>query len=171
MSFSQAISTCFSKYASFSGRASRSEYWWWFLFTWIVSAVLGWVPLVGPIFLLAVLLPSFAVAARRLHDTNRSGWWQLLPLGAAAVMGAVVAAIVPSDASTDMSYTMLIAIVITGVIELATTVLLIVWLASKGTAGNNRFGPDPLAQGLGEGDPGGTTDREEPSHPTVSRTR
>ena len=170
MSFSQAISTCFSKYAIFSGRAPRSEYWWWILFTWIVGIVLGWVPFVGLIFQLAVLLPTLAVTARRLHDTNRSGWWQLLPLGAMAVMGAVVAAMAPNDPGAGMSSMMGVSMDITSVIVLATIILLIVWLASRGTAGDNRFGPNPLAPDPGEGDPGGTTDREEPSHPTVSRT-
>ncbi|MDD4929030.1 MAG: DUF805 domain-containing protein [Gallionella sp.] len=81
MTFGESISTCFSKYADFNGRASRSEYWWWFLFT-----VLGYIAtmmiseLVYGLFALAVFLPSIAVAARRLHDTNRSGWLQLIVL-------------------------------------------------------------------------------------------
>ncbi len=167
MSFSEAISTCFSKYATFSGRAPRSEFWWWYLFTWIVGIVLGWVPFVGLIFQLAVLLPTFAVTARRLHDTNRSGWWQVLPLGAMAVMGAVVATTVPDG--TGMSSTMGGTMAIGGVIVLATIILLIVWLASKGTAGDNRFGPDPLAPAAGQGEIGPAAGEEEPEQPTVSR--
>ncbi len=169
MSFSEAISTCFSKYASFSGRAPRSEYWWWILFTWIVGIVLGWVPFVGLIFQLAVLLPTLAVTARRLHDTNRSGWWQLLPLGAMAVMGAVVAAMAPSDPGAGMSSTMGVSMAIGGVIVLATIILLIVWLASKGTAGDNRFGPDPLALATGHEETGHAAGGEETAQPTVSR--
>ena len=169
MSFSQAISTCFSKYASFSGRAPRSEFWWWYLFTWIVGIVLGWVPFVGLIFQLAVLLPTFAVTARRLHDTNRSGWWQLLPLGAMAVMGAVVAAMAPSDPGADMSSTLGVSMAIGGVIVLATIILLIVWLASKGTAGDNRFGPDPLSRATGHEETGHAAGGEEAAQPTVSR--
>ncbi|RJG08179.1 DUF805 domain-containing protein [Noviherbaspirillum cavernae] len=79
MTFVESIKTCFSKYATFSGRASLSEFWWFFLFLVIGSIVtsvihekLSWV------FTLATLLPSFAVGARRLHDTDRSGWLQLI---------------------------------------------------------------------------------------------
>ncbi|MCZ8235565.1 MAG: DUF805 domain-containing protein [Inhella sp.] len=76
MGFTDAIKTCFSKYATFSGRATRAEYWWFFLFTFLGSLI----PIVGLIFALAVLIPSIAVAVRRLHDTDRSGWWILIGL-------------------------------------------------------------------------------------------
>jgi uncharacterized membrane protein YhaH (DUF805 family) len=79
MNFSESISSCFTKYATFTGTASRSEFWWFFLFTVLVSAVLDQLnePL-NFVFCLATLVPSFAVGTRRLHDTDRSGWWQLL---------------------------------------------------------------------------------------------
>lgn len=79
MTFGDSISTCFSKYAAFEGRASRSEYWWWFLFTFLASLASGIVSeTLSALFSLGVLLPSLAVGARRLHDTNRSGWFLLL---------------------------------------------------------------------------------------------
>lgn len=79
MTFGNSISTCFSKYATFDGRASRSEYWWWFLFTFLASAAAGMVSeTLSGLFSLGVLLPSLAVGARRLHDTDRSGWFLLL---------------------------------------------------------------------------------------------
>lgn len=79
MTFGESISTCFSKYAAFNGRASRSEYWWWFLFTFLASAASGIVSeTLSALFSLGVLLPSLAVGARRLHDTDRSGWFLLL---------------------------------------------------------------------------------------------
>lgn len=81
MTFVESIKTCFSKYADFNGRASRSEFWWWVLFVFLVSAatsVIGNV--VSGLFSLGVLLPNIAVAARRLHDTDRSGWLQLVAL-------------------------------------------------------------------------------------------
>lgn len=81
MLFLDAIKICFSKYVVFSGRASRSEYWWFTLFTLVIGFVIAkFVPLLGAIFYLAVLLPSLAVGARRLHDTNRTAWWLLLYL-------------------------------------------------------------------------------------------
>lgn len=79
MTFSESISICFKKYATFDGRASRSEYWWFVLFTFIASLATGIVSeTLSGLFSLAVLLPSLAVGARRLHDTDRSGWFLLL---------------------------------------------------------------------------------------------
>jgi uncharacterized membrane protein YhaH (DUF805 family) len=79
MNFSESISTCFSKYADFTGTAKRSEFWWFSLFTTVVSIILDKTsPVAYAIFALATIVPSVAVACRRLHDTDRSGWWQLL---------------------------------------------------------------------------------------------
>lgn len=79
MTFGESISACFSKYAAFDGRATRSEYWWWFLFTFLVSLATGMVSeMLSGLFSLGVLLPSLAVGARRLHDTDRSAWFLLL---------------------------------------------------------------------------------------------
>jgi uncharacterized membrane protein YhaH (DUF805 family) len=88
MTFMESVKTCFSKYAVFEGRAGRPEFWWFMLFLLAVNIVLSWIsPFVGAIFTLATLVPSLAVGARRLHDTDRSGWWQLLCL---TVIGTIV---------------------------------------------------------------------------------
>jgi uncharacterized membrane protein YhaH (DUF805 family) len=116
MNFVEAISSGFSNYVKFSGRAFRSEYWYWVLFwfvgavvTEIIDSVLG-LTLIYPLFSLAILLPSLAVAVRRLHDLDRSGWWILL-----------------------------------GFIPIVGFIILIIWYCSRGTPGPNRFGPDPLS--------------------------
>src|SRR3954452_16404341 len=95
MSFQDAIRICLQrKYADFNGRARRSEYWFFILFTAIVGAVAGTLDAIlgirsgtyggtGPIqgiLQLALLIPGLAVGARRLHDTGRSGWWLLIGL-------------------------------------------------------------------------------------------
>lgn len=89
MTFQESVQTCFSKYVDFSGRAGRSEYWWFVLFVVVGSSVLSlfsfWLNL---LFVLGTLLPSVAAASRRLHDTGRSGWWQLV--GLIPVIGFVV---------------------------------------------------------------------------------
>lgn len=73
MDFKTAVKTCFSKYADFNGRATRSEYWYFFLFQFICGIVLGWIPIVGWLVSLALLVPQLAVAWRRLHDMGKSG--------------------------------------------------------------------------------------------------
>lgn len=96
MTFSDAVFTCFSKYATFSGRASRSEYWWWYLFTCIVGGVASVIDtntnlflyldketaigIISLVFSVLLWLPSLAVAVRRYHDSEHSGWWILCPI-------------------------------------------------------------------------------------------
>jgi len=90
MTFADSIKLCFSKYADFNGRAKRPEFWWFVLFCFLVSMALGIAgQMLSGIFGLATLVPSLAVGARRLHDTNRSGWWQLLWI--VPVIGWIVA--------------------------------------------------------------------------------
>jgi uncharacterized membrane protein YhaH (DUF805 family) len=96
MSFSQAVSSVLlNKYATFSGRARRSEYWWWYLFVtlvYVIGGILdraigltysdltiggGWIATIA---LIVFFIPNLAVSVRRLHDTGRSGWWLLIGL-------------------------------------------------------------------------------------------
>jgi uncharacterized membrane protein YhaH (DUF805 family) len=116
MNFLQAISSGFSNYVGFSGRAVRSEYWFWALFCGLAGIVTGildgmtGVPVTNVLFSLATILPSLALGVRRLHDCDRTGWWML--------------------------------ILLTGI----GAILLIIWFCMEGTRGPNRFGPDRLAQ-------------------------
>ena len=81
MNFQESVKTCFTKYADFNGRASRLEYWWFFLFVILASVATSlFSSILSGLISLATLLPSIAAATRRLHDTNRSGWWQLIVL-------------------------------------------------------------------------------------------
>ena len=79
MTFTESVKTCFVKYAEFNGRASRSEFWWWALFNLIASVVLSIISeKLSIAFFVATLLPYLSVSSRRLHDTDRSGWMQLI---------------------------------------------------------------------------------------------
>jgi len=117
------------RYAEFSGRSQRKEYWMFYLFCVIVAVVLNVVESIvglsgmvggvyGPLtslFLLGILVPSIAVGIRRLHDTDRSGWWLLIAL--VPIVGGIV---------------------------------LLVFFVTDGTHGPNRFGPDPKNPGQAE---------------------
>ena len=88
MTFQDSITKCFSNYANLQGRASRSEYWWFYLFSNLVNFVVVFSTtlsmgveagdIIGTMVGLVLFLPSLAVFARRLHDRNRSGWWILV---------------------------------------------------------------------------------------------
>ena len=91
MTFVESIKTCFAKYFDPNGRAKRSEYWYFYLFIFIAIVVViiiesvafpeylnyAYGPLTG-FFEIIILLPSINATTRRLHDNNRTGWWQLL---------------------------------------------------------------------------------------------
>ena len=110
-----SVKTCFSKYATFEGRARRSELWWFVLFNFIVGLILSVISagLLGMVYNLAVLIPGLAVGARRLHDTGRSGWWMLI-----------------------------------GLIPLIGLIVLIVFYATPGHKGANKYGADPINDGM-----------------------
>jgi uncharacterized membrane protein YhaH (DUF805 family) len=103
------------KYAVFTGRARRKEYWMFALFNVIIAIALGIIEgivggpgVLGGLYGLAVLIPSIAVGVRRLHDTGRSGWWILI--GLVPVIGFIV---------------------------------LIVFFTTDGQPGTNQYGPNP----------------------------
>ena len=95
VSFTQAIKMALDKYCCFTGRASRSEYWWWVLFTFVISVIVGAVfgdgtagKIVSSLVGLAFLLPGLGLSVRRLHDTGKSGWWILI--GLIPLVGAII---------------------------------------------------------------------------------
>ena len=103
------------KYAVFSGRARRKEYWMFALFNCIIAFVIGFIEgfggspgIVGMLYSLAVLIPSIAVSVRRLHDTDRSGWWCLIAL-----------------------------------VPLIGTIVLLVFVVQDSKPGENQYGPNP----------------------------
>ena len=81
MNFGESISSCFKKYATFEGRASRSEFWYFVLFDLACIVITSFInPAINAIYILGTLLPFIAVGCRRMHDVGRSGWFQLIPL-------------------------------------------------------------------------------------------
>ncbi|PZS13922.1 MAG: DUF805 domain-containing protein [Pseudonocardiales bacterium] len=94
MNFGQAVQSVLSQYVGFSGRARRSEYWWFFLFNMIIAIAVSIVDaaigsmILGIVVTLVLLLPGIAVTLRRLHDTGRTGWW--IFIAAVPIIGAVV---------------------------------------------------------------------------------
>ena len=89
MNFGESISTCLKKYFIFDGRASKSEFWYFFLVYTVGSFVLGEIAtsimspallIVSGLITFGTIIPFAAVGCRRLHDINKSGWWQLIPI-------------------------------------------------------------------------------------------
>ncbi len=119
MNYVEAVKSGFDNFHNFTGRASRSEYWFWALFTFSINLILSLAeptifgatktPL-STFFSIFTFIPGIAVGARRLHDIGKTGWLQLL-----------------------------------WIIPIVGWIILIVWFCTKGPAGDNRFGPDPLA--------------------------
>lgn len=113
MTFIESIKTCFRKYAEFSGRATRAEYWWFTLFVWLVSFAAiaidcggfdqcgDWGGVLGWLWTIATILPGLAVSARRLHDIGRSGWWLLLVLTIVGIIPLIIMACIPSSSQTN----------------------------------------------------------------------
>ena len=141
MEFKEAVNTCLTKkYCCFKGRASRSEFWWFCLFTLLIQiavTIVGKIlpamaSIISAVLGLWLLLPTLGISTRRLHDRNFSGWWQVLPL--AAVLPAVAGAVLEAD------WLLMLAGSAAGLASL----WLLIFYALKGTAGPNRFGPDPL---------------------------
>ncbi len=140
------------KYADFTGRAPRAEYWWYTLAVIVaaivisvVEGILGLSNTVGPygllslVFMLALLVPGLAVTARRLHDTNRSGWWMLI-----AVIPYALMAVLGIMAATSGSAMGTLAIVgLFSIVALIGAVVLLVFMVLPGTRGANSYGPDP----------------------------
>lgn len=91
MTFQESVRTCFAKYVDFDGEATRSEYWWFVLFIVVGGFALALVSrFASGFFSLVTIIPAISAATRRLHDTNRSGWWQLLALF--PIIGTIVLA-------------------------------------------------------------------------------
>lgn len=93
ITFGNAISICMSKFFNFNGRASRPEYWWFYLFTLLLSwgaILVDRTQVVSMLINVVFLLPALAAGARRLHDTNRSGWWQLIILTIIGIIPLII---------------------------------------------------------------------------------
>ena len=156
MSFLEAVKACFKKYATFRGRARRSEYWWFYLFTalgGLVSTVLDSLfvnntlfPVFGIILNLAVILPSLAVSVRRLHDTNRSGWYILLPFAGAVVFVASIAITGAAATASGIELgggTGAIIVIFGVLLMLGFSIYLLYLFIKDSDPGPNRFGPSP----------------------------
>lgn len=161
------------RYAEFSGRSRRTEYWMFFLFQmllgvafWVLMAIVGGGALMsggdpsalaaagGAIMIvsalyglvsLALLIPAIAVTVRRLHDTNRTGWWVLAPILGYVVMlvGVVMAASSPENPGLGGVLTM-----VGGITALVLALVLLVFMFLEGTRGPNNYGPDPKGEAL-----------------------
>ena len=144
----KAIRSCLRQYAGLSGRAPRSEFWWWSICAGLVLVVVSMVligmeegDLEGTALWLAFFIPSLAVTVRRLHDTDWSGWWAL----STALCGAV-----PAYGAAFGPYALGVALGSDAVLlpyaaASAVSLVVLIRMFFPGSRGDNRFGPDPLS--------------------------
>ncbi len=140
MGFREAVTVCIQDYYTFSGRARRPEFWWFFLFvvvgTRLLSAVdaviFGESMLLGlnGLFGLLTFLPQLAVSWRRMHDTGRPGWFNLLP---------VVPMLLIIGPGNPVSLAKLVLMLLSAVVM----IVVLVWLVQPSQPMPNRFGPEP----------------------------
>ncbi|RAP41743.1 DUF805 domain-containing protein [Rhodovulum viride] len=170
MGFAAAVKVCFRKYFTFSGRASRPEYWWFILFMLLGSIVTGLLDLVlfpsevrtgpgsieaesdGPLtalFTLAVLVPSVSAGWRRMHDSGRSGLFLLYPLivlvgiaGFANFIGAFDAA-TTGDVAQMFTGLAGVVLALSVVVLMISPLLVLWWLTRPSQPGPNDYGPNP----------------------------
>ncbi len=117
MNFFDAVKSAFARFADFKTRSSRSEYWWFMLFYFLVGLVATIIQvtmemtggIIDLLVFLVFIVPTISVTGRRLHDIGRSGWWLLI-----------------------------------GLIPLIGTLILLYWVVKRGEDGDNRFGANPL---------------------------
>ena len=142
MNFSQSVSTCFQKYLDFKGRASRSEFWYFFLFYIIASFVAGWligsfVALLGgsvnvllvvlSVVFIALFIPALSVTVRRFHDFGVSGWMYCAFIPPFMISGYI------QDIQPSLA----------GIIKLGTLVVFCVYVSQKPNKRKNKFGSVP----------------------------
>lgn len=150
MDFMTAVRICLTeKYATFQGRARRSEYWWFFLFAVvlsIVSSLIWWVLYL--LVALALLAPALGAGFRRLQDTGRPGWYIVIPFGLSVVTSLFAPTMPDPDliATTgeipDMGGTLLFSLL--SLVQLVISLVFLWWLTRPSDPETNAYGPPPV---------------------------
>ena len=162
MNMVDAVKSVLTQYIGFSGRARRSEYWYWVLATILAGVVVGIIEVIlgvgsessGPLsslLNLAIFLPGMAVGFRRLHDTGRSGWW----IGGfyiglfvfAIIIGALLGASISTEVGTGLTESIGVIAIIFGIGALIYMIVLLVFFCSDSDVGPNKYGPNPKNEG------------------------
>ena len=174
MSFSQAVRTCFAKYASFRGRASRSEYWYFVLFLFLGTLALGLIDrlvfgttlvetvpgyarveangFMGSAFSLATLIPLISSGWRRMHDSGRSGLYLFYPvivmIGIVSFMAFMVGLepVMAGDYAKIVTGASGVVMMIAAFVLLISPLLVLWWLARPSDPGPNAYGPPPAQE-------------------------
>ena len=144
------------RYAQFSGRAPRAEYWWFYLGYIILYAILTILTRISAIFgilglvYLGLIIPMIAVGVRRLHDTNRTGWWVLAPMIPYLIGLAMIVPAIISGAAGGVNPFNMASLGAAGIffmIGFVMAIVVFIFTVLPGTKGPNRFGDDPYGPG------------------------
>jgi uncharacterized membrane protein YhaH (DUF805 family) len=172
MTFAEAVRRCLKHYATFSGRARRPEYWWFFLFVMLGGIVASLIDgalfgfgspdepetqIVSPLWSLAMFLPLLAAGWRRMHDTGRPGWYLLIPmlisLAVLFLLGFEMAAFLAMGSPETIGPGLgaglaLVAVLL--VAQLVASLLILWWLTRPTQKGRNEYGPEPPVRPKGD---------------------
>ncbi|MEQ8897322.1 MAG: DUF805 domain-containing protein [Roseovarius sp.] len=151
MDFVTAVKTCLTqKYATFAGRASRSEFWW-FMLAYIIGAIIvSFVPFLPIIYTLALFVPVLAAGFRRMQDTGRPGWYFLIPSVYNLAMRLFGFGSYEVDPQTGMPLEMpsaggMMVSAVLGIIGLVMAIVFLYWLTRPSQPETNDYGPPPQA--------------------------
>lgn len=159
MSFGKAVRTCLAKSFTFSGRATRAEYWWFFLAYVLASTAAGVVEgvarggaddLILPgLVNIAAALPLLAAGWRRMHDTGRSGLYSVYPTIAVVGIGMFAGLVEPLLTGGGETVTMVIGgiMLVAFLVLIVSPLLVLWWLTRPSQRGANEYGPDPYPRG------------------------
>ena len=145
MGFREAVTVCIQDYYTFSGRARRPEFWWFWLFLVVVSFILSAIDSVifgrgmllglNGLFGLLTFVPQLAVAWRRMHDTGRPGWFNLLPF---SLLVLLLSSLIIGRSLFDPTD----AVILFYFLVIISAIVILIWLALPSQSGENRFGPE-----------------------------
>lgn len=142
MTFQKSIEVCFSKYFTFSGRASRSEFWWFYGLTYLIDILVSAMsPMGGFVISAAFMIPTFSAGSRRLHDIGKTGWWQAVPaIPCLVVIIKLINGFMDVSANNLNQEELISSLILWSLFFVILEIMLLIFFASPSQKGSNKYG-------------------------------